>query len=215
MEIHRELGKKNFIFASTGGAIVGDGALPIKEDIVANPLSPYGASKLVGEGYLSAYSASYGMNAIALRFANVYGPKSFHKGSVVAEYYRRIMNDEEIIVYGDGNQTRDFIYVGDICGAIESCLSQNVSGTYQLGSGKETSIIELIRTMETVTGKSIEKNIVFKPARNGEVIRSYCDITKAKNCIGYNPKVDLVDGLDNTWNWFQIKNGSLNKEKAA
>ncbi|MFW6163840.1 MAG: NAD-dependent epimerase/dehydratase family protein, partial [Planctomycetota bacterium] len=108
--------------ASTGGAIIGDCEPPVHEDMVPRPVSPYGASKLAAEGYCSAFAGSYNMNTVALRFANVYGPYSYHKGSVIAKFFKNILHDEPLTVYGDGTQTRDFVYTGDLCQAIQKVI---------------------------------------------------------------------------------------------
>ncbi len=106
------------IFASTGGAILGEQDPPVHEGMVPRPISPYGASKLAGEAYCSAYTGAYGLKTAALRFSNVYGPYSYHKGSVVAQFFRNLLRGEPIVVYGDGEQTRDFLYVADLVEAI-------------------------------------------------------------------------------------------------
>ena len=111
LELARELGVSRIVAASTGGAIVGDVPPPVHERMAAQPTSPYGASKLMLEGYLSAYSAAFGIRGCALRFSNIYGPRSFHKGSVVAHFYKQLLSGEPLVVYGDGGQARDFLYV--------------------------------------------------------------------------------------------------------
>ena len=149
IEAAKKAGIEQFVFASTGGAIVGQVDPPVHEQIPPRPISPYGASKLAAEGYLSAYFGSYGMKTTALRFSNVYGPRSYHKGSVVAQFFKNILGGKDISVYGDGTQTRDFVYVDDICRAILLALSTTAGGqVYQLGSGSPTSVnqlLELIR----------------------------------------------------------------------
>jgi UDP-glucose 4-epimerase len=104
-------GVERFIFASTGGAIVGEVEPPVHEDMVPRPISPYGASKLAAEGYCAAFWGSYGLKTVSLRFTNVYGPYSYNKGSVIAKFFRRVLAGEELLIYGDGEQTRDFVMV--------------------------------------------------------------------------------------------------------
>ena len=202
LETMRELNKNKLVFASTGGAIIGEGKLPLDEEQVANPLSPYGASKLAGEGYLSAYAASFGMSAIAYRFSNVYGPRSFHKGSVVAAYMKAILAGDPLTVYGDGSQTRDFVFVKDLCAVILKSLEIECSGVFQLGSGTETTLLELLDLLSETVGDDLSGRIEFKPVRSGEVHRTYCDINKAKRRLNYDPTTSLQEGLNETWKWF-------------
>ncbi len=138
----RDAGVKKFIFAfpTTGGAILGEQEPPVHEGMVPRPVSPYGAGKLAGEAYCSAFYGSYGLNTVALRFSNVYGPFSYHKGSVVAQFFRNLMQKEPIVIYGDGEQTRDFLYVSDLVDAILLADKANTPGeVFQIASGRETS----------------------------------------------------------------------------
>jgi len=200
LELCRELGVGRVVAASTGGAILGDVEPPVHERMAPQPTSPYGASKLMLEGYLSAYSNSYGVSGCALRFSNIYGPRSFHKGSVVAHFYKRILSGDPLVVYGDGSQTRDFLYVGDLVEAISSAIQSDAEGAYQLGSGKPTTVNQLLDAMRIVTGKDLE--VVFEDFRAGEVRDTWCDIDKAKSGFGFDPTTPLEDGLLKTWDWF-------------
>ena len=196
---------KQFIFASSS-APLGATVPPVHEKMVPKPLSPYGASKLAGEGYCSAFAGSYGLNAIALRFSNVYGPGSHKKGSVVALFFKRALEGLPLIIYGSGGQTRDFIYIDDLRNAILCGLDSDVGGeVFQIATFKENTvnrIAELVKEMvERDTDKTVE--IIFKDERAGEVIRSYSDISKAQSMIGYNPEVDLEAGMAITWDWFK------------
>ena len=192
-----------FIFASTGGAIVGEAIPPVHEGMVPRPLAPYGASKLCGEAYCSAFAGSYGMKTVSLRFSNVYGPRSFHKGSVVAHFYKKILNGKILTIYGDGEQTRDFVHVDNLCEAINSALSIDEGGeSYQLGTGVETSINHLIKLMRDCTGGNYGINAEYVPERKGEVKRNFCDISLARKALGYEPKMELSDGLKRTWQGF-------------
>ena len=169
--------------------------------MVPQPISPYGATKLAGEALCQAWYHSYGLETIIFRFSNVYGPRSYHKGSVVAAFMKKILKSEPLIVYGDGNQTRDFLYVGDLCYAIDLALRKSVSGEiFQLGSGVETSINELIALLKEITNVNFKVNYVAP--RPGEIIRNYADISKIRKKLGYYPKVDLKQGLKKTWQWF-------------
>lgn len=194
---------KKFIFASTGGAIVGEQKPPIHERMAPAPLSPYGASKLAAEGYLSAFNGSFGLNTVSLRFSNVYGPFSRHKGSVVASFFKRIQAGEPIEIFGDGSQTRDFLYVSDLCEAIMLAIKRGRGGeVYQIASGKEESILSLLEKIKGVV-KEKKVRVAFRPARPGEVMRNFASIAKAKRELGFVPKTPLADGLRRTWEYFQ------------
>jgi UDP-glucose 4-epimerase len=203
----RHAGVKKFIFASTGGAILGEQDPPVHEEMVARPISPYGAGKLAGEAYCSAFSSAYGLNTIALRFSNVYGPYSYHKGSVVAQFFKNLIQGEPLTVYGDGEQTRDFLYVDDLVDAVLLADKADVHAeVFQVASGRETSIRDLISAMKKSVPE-FKAEIRCEPARAGEISRNYADIAKARQMLGYDPKTRLEDGLRNTWNWFLSRQG--------
>lgn len=207
LEACRKAGVKKFIFASTGGAILGEQEPPVHEGMVPRPVSAYGASKLVGEAYCSAYFGSYGLNTVALRFSNVYGPFSYHKGSVVAQFFKNLMQKEPLVVYGDGQQTRDFLFVTDLVDAILLADKVNSPGeVFQIASGRETSIRTLLKTMgEVISG--IPLDVHYEPARAGEILRNYASVEKARRILSYNPQTRLDDGLKKTWQWFLSQNG--------
>jgi len=194
-----------FVMASSS-APLGETTPPIHEEMVPKPLSPYGASKLAGEGYCSAYASSFELNTAVLRFSNVYGPGSGHKGSVVALFFKRALEGLPLIVYGSGNQTRDFIFIDDLCDAILGALDSDVGGEiFQIATFKENTvnrIAELVKMLvERDTDLSVE--VIYEEERKGEVIRSYSDISKAMKMIGYHPQYDLEEGMEKTWAWFQ------------
>ncbi len=201
LEAMRMHGVKRLVNASTGGAIIGEAVPPVHEDMVAKPLSPYGAAKLMMEGYCSAYGASYGWKALSLRFSNVYGPKSFHKGSVVAAFFKEIMKGAPLVVYGDGEQTRDFVFVEDLCDGIISGLRGGASGVIQLGSGRPVTVNSLIDAIrEVVSPKKFE--VEYRPYRSGEVLQTWCEVAKARAQLGFDPSTTLEQGLKKTWDWF-------------
>ena len=168
----------------------------------ASALSPYGASKLACEAFCSAFSGSYGLQTISLRFANAYGPLSNHKESVVAKFFRKALKNEPITIYGDGNQTRDFIYVDDICHAILLAIEHDsATGIFQIGTGTETKIIDLAKQIIKTTNS--DSDIVFAPPRKGEIIRNYSCIDKAKDVLEFEPEIDLDTGLAKTCEWFR------------
>jgi len=203
LELCRELGVDRVVAASTGGAILGDVEPPVHEQMAPRPTSPYGASKLMLEGYLSAYSSSYGVSGCALRFSNIYGPRSFHKGSVVAHFYKRILAGEPVVVYGDGSQTRDFLYVGDLVEAIHAAVVSDAEGAYQLGSGRPTTVNELLAAMRTVTG--LDLDVEYRDFRPGEVRDTWCRVDKAREGFGFDPATPLSVGLQRTWEWFSAQ----------
>ena len=199
----REAGIKRLVNASTGGAILGEVPPPVHEDMVARPTAPYGASKLAVEGYCSAFNTAYGMETVSLRFSNVYGPRSFHKGSVVAAFYKRILANQPLIVYGNGSQIRDFVFVEDLCQGIEQAIRQDeITGVYQLGTGIPTSVNTLIESMTQVIPDEYPIEVRYQDFRLGELRETYCDISKARRELNFNPSTPLVEGLQVTWDWF-------------
>lgn len=196
---------KSFIFASSG-APLGDKTPPIHENMVARPISPYGASKLCGEAYASAYHGSFGVDTVCLRFGNVYGPRSMHKGSVVALFIKQIKNGEDLTIFGDGGQTRDFIYIEDLCKAIVAGFTTpGVGGeVFQIATHMEHTVGEVADILNDLGLKYFNKQskIVFADTRKGEVLRNYSDISKAEKILGWSPVMPLKDGLEETVKWF-------------
>jgi UDP-glucose 4-epimerase len=200
LDLARRAGVRRVINASTGGALLGEVKPPITEAMAPSPLSPYGASKLAVEGYCSAFSGSYGLPCMTLRFSNMYGPRSAHKKSVVAAFIKNVIKGEPLIVYGDGSQQRDYLYVGDLVRGIEAALHRDLTGAYQLGSGKPTALNDLIAVLRRVAGRDFE--VDYRPARAGEVHTTWCDISKATRELGYTAPTGLEGGLRQTWDWF-------------
>lgn len=203
----RDTGVEHVVFASTGGAILGEVLPPVKESMFRNPISPYGASKLMGEGYCSAFAGAYGLNTTSVRFANVYGPWSYRKGSVVAKFFKDTLDGRGLTIYGDGNQTRDFVYSTDVANGIRLALEAKPRGfeIFNIASGVETSINQLVELTTKVTGR--EPKTDQQPRRDGEVFRNYASIEKAREQLGYEPAVSLESGLERTWEWF-LSSGS-------
>jgi UDP-glucose 4-epimerase len=205
LEGARQSGATRFVFASSGAAL-GEKNPPIHEEMVPRPISPYGASKLAGEGYCTAYHGSFDLETVALRFGNVYGPNSSHKSSVVTKFIRHILKSEPLPIYGDGNQTRDFIYVDDLIEAIVSSLDRpNIGGEiFQIATHKEHSVIEVAQVLNELAEEHLgrKSEIVFENERKGEIKRNYSDISKARKMLGFEPKYDLKEGLEKTFLWF-------------
>lgn len=188
------------INASTGGALLGDVKPPISEEMAPAPMSPYGASKLAVEGYCSAFAEAYGFPCVTLRFSNIYGPHSEHKKSVIAAFIKNILREQPLVVYGDGSQQRDYLYVGDLVSGIELALKRHLHGAYQLGYGKPTTLKTLIAILRNVSGCDFE--VRHEPRRDGEVHSTWCNIGKARREIGYNAPTDLESGVRATWKWY-------------
>jgi UDP-glucose 4-epimerase len=194
-----------FIFASSG-APAGEVEPPIHEELPPHPVSPYGASKLAGEGYCSAYKRSFGIDTVALRFGNVYGPGSVHKSSVVAKFIREALQGQTLEIYGDGTQTRDFIYIEDLTKAITlAATEQGIGGeTFQIASNRETTVGEMTeRLVDILRQKGFENtNVINGETRIGDVRRNYSDTTKARTRLKWQPEMTLTDGLTATVNYF-------------
>jgi UDP-glucose 4-epimerase len=197
-----DAGVERFVFASTGGAIMGDQEPPIDEHSLPWPISPYGASKLCGEAYLHAFAGSFDIKPVALRFANVYGPYSAHKKGVITRFIRAALAGGEFEIFGDGKASRDFLHVDDLCrgiiAAAESDLSDEV---LHLASGNETTINELARLILDLVGSDVE--IVHQPKRPGEVERNFANAGRARELLGWEPQLSLRDGMMNTIEWFR------------
>jgi len=211
LEAARRARIAQFVNASTGGAILGEVAPPISEAMAPAPLSPYGASKLATEGFCSAYSASYGLPCVSLRFSNIYGPNSAHKKSVVAAFIKRVLNDEPLLIYGDGTQRRDYLFVGDLVRGIAAAIGRRVSGTFQLGSGRPTSLLELVQALEVSVGRKL--TIERKASRAGEVHSTWCDISKSHIAFDYSAPTALAGGVRATWDWFVGNQGTWRRQK--
>ena len=199
----REAGVPCLINASTGGAILGDAPPPVHEEMPPRPASPYGAAKASVEAWCSAFAKSYGLECVSLRFSNVYGPMSYHKGSVVAAFMRRILNDEALVVYGDGSQTRDYLFVDDLCEGIVAAMRADRSGAFQLGSGIGTPLDRLIEEIAAVVGPDFRPEVRHEPFRTGEIHHTWADVRKAREELGWTPRTPLPNGLACTWSWFR------------
>ena len=215
LEASRQNKIQKFIFASSG-APLGEVNPPIHEEIAPKPVSPYGASKLAAEAYCSAYYRTFGLKTISLRFGNVYGPRSKHKSSVVAKFFKRALSGEPLEVYGDGNQTRDFIYIDDLIQAIILAINTPSATSYvpwgevfQIATHKETTVNEIAAKIKEIVESSLEQNvkIVHTSPRIGDVRRNYSDISKAKRILGYEPNYDLDKGLRATFEYFKNRYG--------
>jgi UDP-glucose 4-epimerase len=206
LEAARHAGVGRFVFASSGGTVIGEAEPPIHEEMVPHPVAPYGASKLAGEGYCSAYFQTFGIETVALRFGNVYGPLSGHKNSVVARFIKRAVEGEVLEIYGDGTQTRDFIYVDDLIRAVRLSAAADGAGgeVFQIATSAETTVQELTdRLLPALAAAGVKDIEVRKTAaRRGEVRRNYADTSKAQRMLGWKAEVGLDEGLKRTVDWF-------------
>jgi UDP-glucose 4-epimerase len=198
LERAREGGVGRFVFASTGGAVYGEGdgrALPLGEDAECRPDAPYGQSKLAAEGYLSLYRRLHGADAVALRLGNVYGPRQDPHGEagVVAIFCGALLGGDRPRVFGDGEQTRDYVYAGDVAAAFIAAGERGGPGPYNVGTGAETSVLELGSRIAAACGTEFDPELA--PARLGEVRRISIDPSLAAAELGWRADVDLDRGL--------------------
>jgi UDP-glucose 4-epimerase len=197
-------GVRKVIFSSSGGAIYGEQELfPAPESHATKPLSPYGISKLCAEHYLSYFQRISGIQVVSLRYGNVYGPRQDPEGEagVVAIFIRKMLNNEQPIINGNGRQTRDFVFVDDVAEANLVAMRQDSQGVYNVGTGIETSVNELFRILAGLTGSSCKE--VHGPAKLGEQMRSVIDSSKLKQELGWEPDADLTKGLEKTVAYFR------------
>jgi UDP-glucose 4-epimerase len=211
MEAGRISGLKKVIFASSGGAIYGDAsALPTPETFWPKPASPYGISKWTTEHYLDFYYQAYGIDYTALRYGNVYGPRQNPHGEagVVAIFTQRLLNNQQPMINGDGKQTRDFVYVGDVVNANIKALNSAVSLTVNIGTGKQTDINTIYDLLVKLTGTNFPQD--HREAKPGEQRVSVLDNKFAKQKLGWEPITELDQGLEETVKYFKTK--SLSKK---
>lgn len=204
LEAARKSGVKKVIFSSTGGAIYGEQDVhPAPESHPTRPVSPYGVSKASGELYLGYYKAQYGLNYVALRYANVYGPRQNPHGEagVVAIFSQRLVAGKSCTIYGDGKQTRDFVYGPDVARANLLAFQKDYIGAVNIGTGIETDINQLYTYLAEAAGSSQEAE--HAPGKPGEQKRSSVDNRLARNVLGWEPKVDIRSGLKNTVEFFR------------
>lgn len=207
IENARNYGVKRFVYISTGGAVYGEPVyLPCDEEHPVNPICPYGASKHTVEHYLFMYNYNYGLEYTVLRYPNVYGPRQDPHGEagVVAIFTGQMLSGEQARVTGDGEQERDFVYVGDCARAnLLAVTKPHDSGIFNLGYGQGTSINEIFDHLKAITGYPLERQ--HAPAKVGETRRIFLDAGKARQVLGWEPTVDLESGLRQTVEYFRVK----------
>ena len=199
---------KKIVFSSTGGAIYGEAEqIPTPETYSAIPASPYGISKLAVEHYLNVWQRLHGIEYVALRYANVYGPRQGGKGEagVTAIFAKKMLKGEPIEIFGDGKQTRDYVYVADVVAANLAALEFDGSGVFNIATGVETSVNEIYGKLSQLLSYTAPAN----PAQavRGEISRSALDVSKAKKELGWEPRISLGEGLSRTMEFFKKENG--------
>lgn len=207
--------KTRIVFASTGGALYGDFVTPPNdEEFPKDPESPYGIAKLSAEYYLAYYGRLHGLETAVVRFANVYGPRQDPHGEagVVAIFCNRILAGEPLTVFGDGLQTRDYVFVKDVARATAAAATRQLppparldARAFNVGTGVETTVLELAEGIQAAAGRTV--GVVHAPARPGEQARSAVRIDKAREVLGWTPAASLHDGLAETFSWFEALKG--------
>jgi nucleoside-diphosphate-sugar epimerase len=209
----KELKVKRVVFAASSAAYGETPTLPKVETMPPEPISPYGVTKYVGELYAQTFGRCYGLENVSLRYFNIFGPRqdpSSPYSGVLAKFCAAFLEDTQPVVFGDGEQTRDFTYVENAVQAnLLACEAPNVSGkVFNVGTGGRTSLNEVLRVLAKITGKTLE--VKYDAPRDGDIRDSQADIEQAKEFLGYHPLVGFEEGLGRTFDWYRS-----NKEKAA
>ena len=204
LDAARRAGIARTVQASTGGALIGDATPPVNEQSLPKPLSPYGASKLAGEGYAHAFAKTYGLRTVAVRFGNVYGPWCARKRGVLNVYFESLHNGTPLVIFGDGTASRDYVHVSDIAQALQLALEKDVPGgtVVHAASGVETPLTVLADLCRQAAGQP-DHPIEYRPARLGEVGRNFATYDLAHELLGYSPTVRREDGIPLLWQWFK------------
>ena len=198
------------LLSSTGGAIYGEDApIPSAEDVLPTPSSPYGVAKYCAEQYVGLYSRLFGAEHAVLRFANVYGPRQGSSGEagVISTFCAKAIQGNPLTIYGDGKQTRDYIYVDDCVAAVMAAADYGKAGTWNIGTGTEVNVMELAELVAALTSSSSQME--FAPARTGELSRSSLDWGRASRDLGWRPTTSLTDGVQGVIRWFEA--GALDR----
>lgn len=208
LQLSIEYKVKKFIFASSGGTIYGEckDKKPPKESNIPLPECPYGCAKAAVELYMRYYNKVYGLSTISLRYANVYGPRQDPLGEagVIAIFINRMLKNEDVFIFGDGNQMRDFVYVEDVVDAnIKSIMSKKDFAIYNVGTSKAVSINDIFKNLKKLL--NYNKSPIYKPPRKGEIFKSYLNISLIKKELNWQPKTSLQEGLKEVIDYFKSK----------
>jgi UDP-glucose 4-epimerase len=204
LDAARRAGVERTVQASTGGALIGDATPPVNELSLPKPLSPYGASKLAGEGYAHAFAKTYGLRTVAVRFGNVYGPWCARKRGVINVFFESLHDGVPFVIYGDGTASRDYVHASDISQALQLALEKDVPGgtVVHAASGVETPVALLADLCRQAAGRP-DHPIEYRPARPGEVGRNFASYELAHELLGFSPTVKREDGIPALWQWFK------------
>jgi len=200
----KETGVKKVIYASSSSVYGDTPTLPKHESMAPNPLSPYAVTKYAGECYCQVFTRVYGLPTIALRYFNVYGPHqdpASEYAAVIPRFVTRTLNHQNIVIYGDGQQTRDFTFVADVVRANILAAENKISGVFNMAGGKRITLNDLAQTIMMLCDNTV--NIVYEDVRPGDIMHSLADISKANKGFGYSPEYDINSGLKETIQWFQ------------
>jgi len=204
LEAIRQSSVKRIIYVSTGGAIYGEPTIiPATEKTTEEPISPYGISKLAAEKYLKWFHDVYGISYSIIRPANIFGPRQDPLGEagVISIFLGRIKDNNPIEIFGDGRDSRDYVYVKDISNICIKAMSSNKKDIYNAGTGRQTNLLELVEIIERVTKRQVKKE--FSPPRPGDVKHISLDASKAREELNWTPSTDLEKGISNTWKWYE------------
>jgi UDP-glucose 4-epimerase len=202
LEFYKDLSIKKFVYASSS-SVYGDTELPMKENSLLKPVSPYGVTKLAGENLCYLYYKNYGVPTISLRYFTVYGPRQ-RPDMAIHKFVKAILNGEEITVFGDGTQTRDFSYINDVIEAnILAAKSDIVGEVFNIGGGSRISMNNLIKIMEDVLGKKAK--VKYMEKQKGDVRDTWADVNKAKADLGWTSKVEIDEGLKRFVDWWKVE----------
>ena len=207
IDISKRQGVKKIIFASSGGTVYGEQKVfAADESHPLGPISPYGVAKLATEHYLYYFSKVYGLDYIALRYANIYGPRQDPHGEagVVAIFSKKMLAGGTPLINGDGLQTRDYVYVGDVVRVNLAAIRSDFTGPVNIGTGVETDVMTLFNILKGASGRDIEEK--HGPAKTGEQMRSVLDNSLAGKVLGWKPEVSIEEGLKLTYEWFKNNN---------
>ncbi|MGX6443165.1 NAD-dependent epimerase/dehydratase family protein [Neobacillus sp. K501] len=203
-----------FVFASSAAVFGDNEVIPLTEESICNPISPYGMNKLLGEYYCQKWNEVYQLDTLCFRFSNVYGPKQGNngEGGVISTFIEKIINNEEITIFGDGTQTRDFIFVEDVAEAIYRSVKKNVSGLMNLSTNTETSVSQLVEHLKKIDPI---KDVVYREARNNDIHYSRLDNEKIMQEVNWSPKYSVEEGLKRTYQWFSTNNANASIDEVS
>jgi len=198
----RDIGVPRLVFLSSGGTVYGNAkSVPIPEEHERNPLSSYGIVKVAIENYIAMFSSQYGLRSLVLRVSNPYGPLQGHLGiqGVIPTFFQRILAGDEIRIWGDGSNVRDYLYISDLVSSIVLSINQDLAGVYNVGSGQGVSLRDVVSLIEEITG--ISANVEYLPPRGFDVRKVVLDISKVRQAIDWAPVVSLREGCERYWKW--------------